>query len=230
MLEGLLTVLAIVAIVAILVPLALCYLLVRQVMRSRAGQVARAILNGRSAPVVARAPANAIPGLGRQWASLVADARSARARFSNALSVTGPGPLRAALLDAAAEVDAAVSEAERLAVEGDRTDRAQREVLRALDGQRKRRRSSQYAPAEVARALDQATRAQHESAERLAAATRTTLCQLQLVVARLHELTAHTLELNALAVTTQTSAAASVAERLAALRLASDEVEIAARV
>ena len=231
MLEGLLTLAAIVVIVAVIVPLALCYLLIRQVLRSRTGRLVRSVVRGRRAPAPVRG-GSAVPpaGLGRQWALLVADAYNARARFHRALAATGTGALHATLLDAAAEVDAAVADAERLAVQGDRTDRAQREVLRALDGQRRRRRSAQHAPAEVIRSLDEATRAQHASAERLAAATRSTLSQLQLVVARLHELTAHTLELNALTTTTQTSAAASVAERLAALRLATEEVEMAARV
>lgn len=234
MVEALLTLVAIVLIAAVIVPLALCYLLVRQVRRSRAVRLARRALTGRAAPAPqtrrGRAAPTAPTGLGRQWALLVADAHNARARFHQALSAAGSGPLHATLLEAAAEVDTAVAEAQRLAVQGDRTDRAQREVLRALDGQRRRRRSAQHAPADVIRSLDEATRAQHASAERLALATRATLCQLQLVVARLHELTAHTLELNALTATTGPSAAASVAERLAALRLASEEVELAARV
>ena len=79
--------------------------------------------------------------------------------------------------------------------------------------------------------MQDATRSQHVSAERLAASARSDMAQLQLVVARLHELTAHGLEL----ATAATSAAAlpadlSIADRLSALRLATDEVEQAARL
>lgn len=229
MADGVLAFLIVVVSVAILVPLALCYLLVRQVLRSplvvrvRTRLAPAAHVRGGTAP-------RGVPSvaLGRQWALLYADALQARDRYDATVGGLRKGPLRDTLAAAEREVDIAVGEAQRLAMLGTRTERAQREILAALDSQRRRRRRGLAAPNEVVVSLDAAARAQHESAERLAESTRLTLSQLQLVVARLYELSAHTLELSALADSPPLSATTSVADSIAALRAASEEVQMVA--
>lgn len=227
MLEALITVTITLLILAVLVPMALTYLLLRQVWRSPL--VRR--LTGRPHAVRLRrskdAPVSPAPAvrLGRRWGQLVHDAEVARRRFVAAVETFADGPLRATLLDALREVDEAVADARRLAIQGDRTDRAHRDVVAALEMQRRRARRA-APPSDLEVDLEASTSAQRDSAERLAAAVRRDLCQLQLVVARLHELTAHTLELTALTTgQQQLTAASSIADRLAALRVATDEVE-----
>lgn len=255
MLETLLAVGISLAVLAVLVPLGLCYLLARQVAPIRplrtllivlgltivGGPVGLAIGLLVAAALQRRwrrdamftAASSAVPaGLGRQWSSLLADAAAARRRFHRVVEDLGPGPLRDSLRAAADEVDDAMAEASRLAAAGDRTDRAHRDVLSALDSQRRRRRRSGGLSADLEHTLQAATRAQHESAERLAQAARRDMTQLQLLVARLHELTAHALELTTATSTAaaELPAATSIADRLAALRLATAEVDEAARV
>lgn len=229
MLEAFLAVTITLVIVAVVVPLALAYLLVRQIWRSPlvrriTGQPVRTAVRLR-APGSVPAPAPVPVRLGRQWGQLVHDADVARRRFAAAVETFPDGPLRATLADALREVDESVADAQRLAIQGDKADRAHRAVVTALDTQRRRARRS-VPPADLEAHIAASTRAQRDSAERLAAAVRRDVCQLQLVVARLHELTAHTLELTALTSgQQQLTAATSIADRLAALRIATDEVE-----
>lgn len=254
MLDSLIALALTFGVLAVLVPLGLCYLLARQVAPIRPlrmmllvmgltlvggpfglaiGLLWAASLQRRWRTTAAHAgsPYPVAGGLGRPWTSLLADAAAARDRFHRVIDDVPEGPLRSSLRNAIPEVDEAVAEAQRLAGQGHQTERAHRDVMTALEGQRRRRRRSPALTAELERSLQDATRAQHESAERLAAAVRRDLSQLQLVVARLHELTAHSLEL-----TTSSMARAalpadlSIADRLAALRLATEEVEQAARM
>lgn len=229
MLSTLVALLIVIMVAAVVVPLALCYLLIRQVRsarlrRRRVVQSLPGAVGRRGRPGTPPTPIR----LRRQWASLLADAHEARARFARAVTHAEAGPLRTTLVAAGAEVDAAVAEAERLATAGDRIQRSHREVLAALGRQRRRRRAG-AGLGEFDASLEAATQAQHASAERLAAASAQTLCQLQLVVARLSELTAHTCELTSTAALPQLSPADSVAERLFALREASAELEYLAR-
>ena len=214
-------------VLAVVIPAALCFLLVRQVRRTRAGRWLFRRSPQYAAPRRGRRGVAPHPVLRRQWALLAADASAAGERFHRAAAQVPHGPLQAALASARPEVDEAVREAQRLAVQGDRTERAYRDILTALDSQRRRRRGPQ-GPADLMASLEDVTRAQHESAERLSAASRAQLCQLQLVVARLHGLTAHALELSTLDRAPALSASVSIADRLAALRLATAEIETAA--
>lgn len=226
-LAALVTLLAMLAAFAVITPLVLCFLLARQVARSRVGSW---MFGRRPHAVPPRSSGRGAPpqrALRRQWALLAADAAAAGERFHRAAAQVPPGPLHAALAAARPEVDEAVREAQRLAVQGDRTERAYRDILAALDSQRRRRRGPN-GPADLVASLEEVTRAQHQSAERLSAASRSQLCQLQLVVARLHGLTAHALELSTLDRTPQLSASSSIADRLAALRMATAEIETAA--
>lgn len=212
---------------AVVIPLTLFFLLLRQLSQTRPGRWLLGTRAGRPGQH-RRAPA-VHAGLRRQWAQLASDAAAAGERFHLAAAQVPAGPLRAALDGARPEVDEAVAEAQRLASQGNRTERAYRDILYALEGQRRRSRG-RPGPADIIASLEAVTRAQHESAERLAAASRAQLCQLQLVVARLHGLTAHALELAALDRTPPAAASASIADRLAALRTATAEVEAAAAV
>lgn len=254
MLDTLIPIAVTFGVLAVLVPLGLCYLLARQVAPIRplrmmllvmgltlvggpfglvGGLALAAALQRRwAAEGVSGVPAGAVAGgLGRHWTALVRDAEAARTRYRGFVDGMPDGPLRHSLRTAIPEVDQAVAEAHRLAEQGDRTERAHRDVMVALNAQwRRRRRAPQLSP-DLETSLQDATRSQHESAERLAASARRDLAQLQLVVARLHELTAHGLEL----ATSATAAAAlpadlSIADRLSALRLATEEVEQAARL
>ena len=228
-------ILLVVIMVMVLVPLTLAFLFLRQLSRTRlVGRVAILVFGRPVATRRRRAPQPEpahTPRMGRQWALLAGDADRARQRFHSTVVNFADGPLRAALGNAGAEVDEAVSEAQRLAWQGDRTDRAHRDVIAALDLQRRRARRSHGMAADLEVSLAAATRAQQETAARLAAATARDLCQLQLVVARLHELTAHTLELATMAsAPQQLTAASSIADRVAALRIATEEVHTMARV
>lgn len=233
MFEAFLTIVITMMVLAVLVPLVLTFLLLRQLSRSPLVRRLSQMLLGRPVRLPRARPGRSQPvpaaRLGRRWALLVADADRARQRFHSTVLNFADGPLRQALGETATEVDDAVAEAQRLARQGDRTDRAHRDVVAALDLQRRRARRSSGTPADLEVSLAAATRAQQETAGRLAAATTRDLCQLQLVVARLHELTAHTLELATMAsAPQQLTAAASIADRVDALRLATAEVQIVA--
>lgn len=252
--ETLMTLVVTFAVLAVLVPLGLCYLLARQVAPIRplrmmllvmgltlvggpiglgVGLLLAASLQRRwRAAAMAAGPGRTQTGtLNRQWRSLVGDAVAAQERFRTMIDSVPAAPLRQSLRNAMPEVQEAVAEARRLAEQGDRTERAHRDVLAALESQRRRRRRSPTLAADLERSLQDATRAQHETAERLAAAARRDLAQLQLVVARLHELTAHGLELaTAATVPAELPGELSIADRLAALRMATEEVEQAARL
>lgn len=245
-------------VLALLVPLGLCYLLARQVAPIRPlrmmllvmgltlvggavglgpvglglGLLLAATLQRRwRTAALQGAPGSRVPsGLGRHWAAHVADANAARDRFVRVLDDLQPGPLRDSLRAATAEVDDAVAEVRRLAEQGSRTDRAHRDVLAALDAQRRRRHRAPTLAADLEHAMQDATRAQHESAERLAAAARRDMSQVQLLVARLHELTAHALELTTTPKAAALPAELSIADRLGALRLATEEVEQVTRL
>ena len=254
MLDTLIAIAVTVAVLAVLVPLGLCYLFTRQVAPIRPlrmmllvigftlaggpiglvlGILLATVLQRRWRADRERATTRHAPpaGLRRPWASLVTDATTAAARFHDVIDGVAEGPLRDSLRSATVEVGEAVAEAHRLAERGDRTERAHRDVLAALDAQRRRRRRSPALTADLERSLQDATRAQHESAERLAVSARRDLSQLQLVVARLAELTAHALDLSATAgARAVLPADLSVVDRLAALRLATEEVDQAARV
>lgn len=234
---------------AVLVPLGLCYLLARQVAPIRplrmmvlvigltlvggpiglgVGLLLAASLQRRWRATTVQGGSGAVltAGLARRWASLTADATAAGQRFHRVVDDLPEGPLRNSLRSASVEVDEAVAEAHRLAEQGNRTDRAHRDVLTALDAQRRRRRRAPALAADLERSLQEATHAQHASAERLAAAAQRDLVQLQLLVARLHELTAHGLELATTAASpTGLPPSLSIADRLSALRLATEEVE-----
>jgi hypothetical protein len=252
MLETLFAVAITFAVFAVGVPLFLCYLLARQVAPIRPlrtmllvlgltlvggpiglglGLALAAVLQRRWRATAAMTGTGAPVGLGRQWAVLVADADAAQERFGQMIDTVPDGPLRHSLRDAVPEVRGAVAEAHRLAEQGSRTERAHRDVMRALEAQHRRRRRAPALPVDLQRSLTDATSAQHASAARLAAAVSRDLAQLQLVVARLHELTAHGLELATSATSPSAlPASLSIADRLSALRLATEEVEQAARL
>ena len=253
MLETLIAVAVTFGVLAVLVPLGLCYLLARQVAPIRPlrmmllvmgltlvggpvglglGLLLATTLQRRwRAAAVQAAPGVGMPaGLGRHWAAHVADATAARERFVRVVDDLQPGPLYDSLRGATGEVDEAVAEVRRLAEQGSRTERAHRDVLAALEAQRRRRHRSPSLAADLERSMQDATRAQHESAERLAGAARRDLAQLQLLVARLHELTAHALELTTAPARAALPAELSIADRLAALRLATEEVEQVTRL
>jgi hypothetical protein len=218
LLEGFFFVLIASLVVAVAVPLTLVYLLVRQIRKGR--RVRSGARRLRTTPVIPT------PALGRRWAALVREAVSAGERYGDAIGRVRPGPLRDSLDGAADEVAAAVAEARRLAVQGDRTERAHRDVLAALDRQRRQRRRGPRLVAGLEASLDAAAQAQADSAARLAAAATRDHAQLQLIVARLHELTAHALELQTMASTPALEpGSVSVAERLAALRAATAELD-----
>lgn len=240
-----------VAVIAVLVALALCYLLTRQVVRVRPlrtmlvvlgftlvggpiglliGLGVAAVLQRRWSSQLPAASARPAPaGLARPWAGLVGDAAAARERFCQTVEGLADGPLRDGLRDIRHDVDRALAEARRLAEQGDRTQRAHRDIERTLDAQRRRaRRSGAKGGGLTDPALQSSIQAQHASAERLAAAARRDLNRLQVVVARLHELTAHALELSTISRTTELEATTSITDRVAALRVATAEVEQAA--
>ena len=225
MIEMLVAVAITMLVLAVMVPLTVVWLLVRQVRRSRSFRRLRAArARVRTAPV--RAVAGGAAPLLRPWNRLAVDATHARERFVRTVEQVPPGPLRSRLTDVAREVDAAVADAQWLAREGSATDRAYREVSAALTQQRRRSRSLTAAPADLAHDLLASTRAQRASAQRLEHASQQSLCQLQLIVARLHELTAHTLELSmGTHVTPDRLAVSSLADHVAALREATAEVE-----
>lgn len=223
MLEIFITVALTILVLAVIVPLALLYLLLRQVLRSpRVNRLFGRRLPGRGR----RRSPEPMPAVGRPWSLLAADAEAARDRWRATVDIIAPGPLRTALREAAAEVDVAVAEAHRLAGEGSHLERAHREVMTALDQQRRRSRRGPVAPPDLADSLAASTAAQYASAQRLGEARERGLCQLQLVVARLDELTASTLELAAPRSPAQPVAVASaIADRVAALREATAEVD-----
>ena len=231
MIEMLVAVAITMLVLAVVVPLTVMWLLVRQVRRSRAMRLLRAARAG-AHRTPARAAAGGAAPLLRPWSRLAADADAARSRFAATVTQTRPGPLRDRLADVLREVDEAAADAQRLAREGSNADRARREVSAALARQRKRSRAAGAASGDVATDLLASTRAQQASADRLGEASRQTLCQLQLVVARLEELTAHTLELTmATPLPHQRLALSSIADHVAALREATAEVdELEARV
>ena len=228
---------------AVLVPLGLLYLLARQVAPYRPLRTLLVVLFAsvfgpvglllgllwavsvqRGAVQRARRAARpAAHGIGRTWSALANDATAAGRRYHAALAPIPGGPLRDALAGAAVEVDEAVAAAQRLALQGDRAERAHRDILRALDDQRRRSRTSGTAHDD---ALQAATRAQHASADRLATTARDVRCRLELTVARLHELTGHAWELAAVA--SPQPAELEVADRLAALRAATAELDAVA--
>jgi hypothetical protein len=241
-------------VLAVLVAFGICYLFARQVapirpLRSMLIVVGLTLVGG---PVglavgllvagalqrrwrrqgVTGQPSAALPvGLGRPWQPLLSQAAAARERFRRVVDQCADGPLAESLRSALVEVDGAVSEARRLAESGARNDRAHRDVLAALGAQRRQHGRSVALDPDLELPLAQATAAQHASAERLAAAARSDLAQLQLVVARLHELTAHALELSTGAPGhVDLEATLSIADRLTALRLATAEVEAVARL
>lgn len=225
MIEMLVAVAITMLVLVVVVPLTVVFLLVRQVRRSRAFRRLRAArARVHTAPV--RAAAGGAAPLLRPWNRLATDAAAARDRFAATVAQTPAGPLRSRLNDVLGEVDEAVNDAQRLAREGSNADRARREVSAALARQRKRNRSAGAASVDLAHDLLVSTRAQQASADRLGEASRQTLCQLQLVVARLEELTAHTLELTmGTPLPHQRVALSSIADHVAALREATAEVE-----
>ena len=216
LLGGVLFVLVTTLIVTVVVPLTLVYLLVRQIRKGR-GTRARRSRRAVPAPVVL--------AVSRRWAMLTREAAGAAQRYRDAIARVRPGPLRDSLDAAADEVAAAVTEAGRLAVQGDRTERAHRDVLAALHRQHRQRRRGPRLVAGLEASLDAAAQAQADSAQRLAAAMARDHAQLQLIVARLNELTAHALELESLATPPALPGSVSVAERLAALRAATAELD-----
>jgi hypothetical protein len=213
---GMLLVVLTTVIVGVLVPVTLVSILVRQIRRSR-----------RPARIHPRrtTPLPATPALGRRWAMLTRDAVAAGERYRSVIARVRPGPLRESLDAAADEVAAAVSEVRRLAVQGDGVERAHRDVVTALERQRRQRRRAPQMVAGLEQSLDAAAQAQADSAGRLAAAAARDHAQLQLIVARLHELTAHALELQTMAIAPALQGSVFVAERLAALRAATAELD-----
>lgn len=241
MLETLVALGLTVTLVALFLPVALLYLLTRQIapyhpLRTLLVVLTATLLGGpfglaaglawaawvqtKAAKAARRAARPATYGIGRTWSTLAHDATVAGQRYHAAIAPAAAGPLRDTLAGAAVEVDEAVAEAQRLALQGDRTERAHRDILRALDAQRGRSRSSGGASDH---ALQAATRAQHASAERLAATARDIRSRLEVTVARLHELTGHALELTAIG--SPQPADLEVADRLAALRAATAELD-----
>ena len=223
MIETLFAIVITAVVLAIVVPITLVWLLVRQVRRTR---VVRGL---RAARRAANVDPKTVPGGGapllRPWSSLAFDAAAARERFVHVAASVPPGPLASSLAQAVREVDEAVADARRLAHEGSAIDRAHREVCAALARQRKRARRTPAAPDDLAGDLLASTAAQQASAQRLEQARRDTLCQLQLLVARLAELNAHALELTTVARLPQGDIGLSIAQRLAALQQATAEVE-----
>lgn len=234
------------ALVALLLPLGLLYLFTRQVAPHRplrtflivlgctllggpfglGASLLWAVADQRRAARRNRRRQSPVPlGVGRDWSALVRDAAAAAHRYHMAIAPVAEGPLRDTLHEAAAEVDQAVEEARRLAIQGDRTERAHRDMLKSLDGQRRRGRSSGALPADLEASLRSATQAQYESAERLAAAARRDRCQLEVMVARLHELAGHAVELSAGDPVAAIAPTLSLADRVSALRLATAELD-----
>ena len=226
MFEMLVTVLLTLLVLAVVVPVTIGWLLVRQVRRTRAYRRLRAA-RAAAPRVVPRVSAGGEAPLLRPWNRLAAEAVVARDRFVRTVGQAPPGPLRDRLAEVAREVDEAVADAQRLAREGSATQRAQREVATAVAQQRRRSRSLARASADLATDLLASTRAQEASAQRLGEASNHALCQLQLVVARLAELTAHALELTTGAsLTHERLAVSSLADHVAALREATADVEV----
>lgn len=243
MLTALLVVVATVVTLGLLLPLALLYLLARQVLPARplatllvllagvasgrllgllAAVAVVALLQCGALPWRARAaqrPAASHGRLARPWASLLRDAAAARDRYRETVQSLRPGPLRSRLGDLGAEVDAAVAEAHDLARHGDRVSRSCTQVEHAVAAQRRRVRHAAAGDPLVA-----SLRAQQASAERLATAAVADRRALQLLVARLDELAAHVAELEVLAVGARPSALDAIAEQAAALRAATVEV------
>lgn len=239
-------------VVVVLTPLALGYLLARQIapvrpLRTMLIVLGCTLVGGPIGLVVGlgiawvlqrrwrdgrgsgRAVATTPGVLGRPWAIMAMDAAAAGDRFCQVIATLEEGPLRSGLHDLVPEVDAAVAEARRLAEEGSRAQRSRRDIVRTLEAQRRAQRRPRSVTADRDESWERSIAAQRASAQRLDEIAQHHLVQLQLVVARLHELTAHALEVAAAGRPGDTEAITAVTDRVAALQAAKVEVEQVAR-
>jgi hypothetical protein len=213
MLDGIVAIAVVALTLAVLLPLGLLYLLLRRVRVLRPlacsalavigltlgplGAVGATVgigwlqWDGRRDAGRGRSPSGS-PRLSRTWAVPLREARAAGERCRRAVAAAAEGPLRDRLDDLLADVNQAVSEAQRLAVRGDDIARARRDVEAALSRQRR------SAAAGSSRALAEAVAAQEASQARLQAAEARELDRLCLLVARLQELAAQIVELTVL--------------------------------
>jgi len=241
MLEGIVAIAVVALTLAVLVPVGLLYLLLRQVRVVRPLACASLVLIGVAmGPVGAVAATAAVcwlqwdgrRGIGRgrppsgslrlsrTWAVPLREAHTAGERCRAAVAAAGAGPLRDRLNDLLADVDGAVAEAQRLAARGDDIARARREVDAALS--RQRRGTSAGSPG----ALGEAMAAQQASVARLRTAETGEFDRLCLLVARLQELAAQIVELTVLPAP-EPGALAELNDEVAALQAATHEVAMA---
>ncbi|CAN5590068.1 hypothetical protein BH24ACT14_BH24ACT14_22680 [soil metagenome] len=241
MLDGIVAIAVVVLNMAVIVPLGLLYLLLRQVRVVRPLACTALLLIGVTmGPVGAVAatagvcwlqwdcrrgagrsrPQSGPPRLSRAWAGPLREAHTAGERCHAAVATAGAGPLRDRLDDLLADVDGAVAEAQRLAARGDDIARARREVDAALS--RQRRGTSAGSPG----ALGEALAAQQASVARLRTAETGEFDRLCLLVARLHELAAQIVELTVLPAR-EPGALAELNDEVAALQAATHEVAMA---
>ena len=166
--------------------------------------------------------------VGEPWRRLVQSAVRSQSHYRELVRETRPGPMRDALGDIGAEVDAAVSECWRIARRGD-------ELGQALDGMGVARARQQLAALtdesdpSVAGQAD-ALRSRIASYDRVAASTAEAERQLRLLVARLEETATRGTELSLSTGADPNLAALNsdvthVVEELEALRLAFDELQ-----
>lgn len=239
MVEVLVTFIVVAVTLAVLVPVGLGYLLLRQVRMVRPLACTVVMLLGLAmGPVGLLAatagicwvqwdgrrgagrprPPSASPRLGRAWAVPLREACAAGERCHRAVATAAAGPLRDRLDDLLADVDRAVGEAERLAVRGSDIAGARREVDVALARQRRGGRAEG--------AIGDALAAQEASAARLRAAEDAELGRLHVLVARLQQLAAQIVELTVLPAP-EPGALAELNDEVAALQAATHEVAMA---
>ena len=219
MLDGIVAIAVVALTLAVLLPLGLLYLLLRRVRVLRPlACSALAVIGLTLGPLGA---VGATVGIGwLQWDGRRDAGRGRSPSGSPRLSRTWAVPLRDRLDDLLADVNQAVSEAQRLAVRGDDIARARRDVEAALSRQRR------SAAAGSSRALAEAVAAQEASQARLQAAEARELDRLCLLVARLQELAAQIVELTVLPAP-EPGALAELNDEVAALQAATYEVAMA---
>lgn len=161
----------------------------------------------------ARASASSVgPSAKGEWARLARRATAAAGRYDSSVATMSDGPLRSRLRGLVSEVRASVAEAELLAGEGTRLDRACGDVQRALTQSRRASRTTVATDARLA------LLAQEDSLRRLRSTRVTVLDRLVTLVARLDQIAAHATELSL--GTTDAAAADELSQHVEALRLA----------
>jgi hypothetical protein len=167
--------------------------------------------------------------VGEPWRRAVSDALKARARFTEAVSRSDPGPVRDRLARIGERVDEAVETCWRVSRHGQSMADARRRInVRALDAE-----VAALTTGEPGSTVDEQTTAALESqlatAQRLDAVIEDTRDQLRLLNARLDEAVARALELalrgDGSSLGPVGSDVEHVADELEALRLALDETD-----